>query len=169
MAAAPARVQPRLRERRDAAAADAERALLEAVRAWARAAQCAPRLDLDGACGLMSPAATPGAASAGVALLRALDSAALRPMAFHPRGAAAIAFGEAWTLRFVTALRDRDLASAAFLLRSGVRRERRRQVRSLAERLVDCLAAEPGGAGKTCAPILEPFQCSEPAFRQPAP
>lgn len=139
-------------------------ALLETLRACARAAQRGPRLDLDIGCALLAPPAGTEVAVWGAALMRALDGAALRPMGFHPRGARQVAFGEAWTLRLVTALRNGDVASALFLAGRGVRRERRRQVLWLAGRLADAL-----GAGNAAVERLESFQDGAPAFSQPAP
>lgn len=126
-----------------------DRALLEVLRACARAAQRGPRVDPERA-----------AAADGVTLISVLDGAALRRLTFHPRGAAEVAFGEAWVLRLLTALRAGDHGSARFLIERMVRRDRRRLVWTLAARLAT--AGNPGAAD------LESFQAGKPVSSQPA-
>lgn len=165
MASSEARSRAEDGTRSPAQIAAADRVLLETLRASARAAECAPRLDHDAALGLGEEAPV---ARIGAALLRALDSAALRPLPFHPRGTAGLAFGEAWAMGLLLALRRRDPASAAFLLRSGVRRERRREVQRLAERLVARLSVDADGGGNSGRATLESFQSGGRASGAPA-
>jgi hypothetical protein len=133
-----------------------DRSLLEALRAAARAAQRGGR-------GPVEPPAGAAAEVWGVALMRALAEAAARPLVFHPRGADAVAFGEAWALGLVTALGAGDAASATFLAGRVVRRERRREVLWLARRYAEAL-----GTGNPAAERLESFQSGGPPASQPA-
>ncbi len=116
---------------------DADAALLEDLRRWSLAALCGPPLDLDRACALIAPAGEAARDACGRALLAALDGAALRPLSFHPRGAAVPAFGEAWLLALLRATAEGDGDSARFLVARAVRRERRRLILWLARRLVE--------------------------------
>ena len=117
--------------------ADAQ--LLETLRELARSIQLSGPLDLDLGCALI--AATPRASlrAHGVALLRAVDASALRPVVFHRRAGGPMAFGEAWLLSLVSALRDGDSDSALFLVGRMIRRERRRVVVWLAKRFAAAL------------------------------
>ena len=117
----------------------ADAALLEVLRDLARAAQLSAPMDLDVGCALIAARPEDSLRAHGAALLRAVDASALRPVTFHRRAGGTLAFGEAWLLALVTALRDGDADSAVFLATRMIRRERRRVVLWLAERFATAL------------------------------
>ncbi|MFN3615423.1 MAG: hypothetical protein ACK4WC_12820 [Rubrimonas sp.] len=113
--------------------------LLRLLRSAARAAQCGAG---DLSCRLIDPPAGQAARLHAIALMRALDRDAIRPMVFHPSPAATVSFSEAWALRLISALQRNDFASAAFLIGRAVAAPRRRAVQWLAQRLAQALTDE---------------------------
>lgn len=116
-----------------------DRALVERLRACARAAQLAAPMDPFHACALIAPPAGREAHVYGVALMRTLGRALDRRLAFHQRGAAVATIGERWLLSLLRAIEAGDAASAMFLAARWVRRTDRRAILFLAQRLVSAL------------------------------
>lgn len=125
-----------------------DRDMLDHLRAVARSALLAPPLDLHRACALIPDAAAPRRDGDASLLVRALDIATARPMTFHPAGARALSFSEAWLLQLLRRLREGDSASALFLVGRMVLRPHRRAVLFLAQ--LYAVAAAPVTQRQAC-------------------
>ncbi len=120
-----------------------DRQLLGCLRAFARKAKLAPRLDLDLACALITPASDRAETVYGSTLLRALDALATRSVMFHMGFDAKPSFDELWLLRIVRLFQQGDEAGARFLIAGRVPAQSRHKIAFLASRFAQSLGDAP--------------------------
>lgn len=101
--------------------------------------RAARRIDVFSACALLSLDRSEAAHAHAAAFLRALPQALEKAPVFHIPGAREISFDEAWILRLLQAIRQRQGDSIAFLIASRIRPCHRRQIAFLAKGLAEGL------------------------------